>query len=162
MEISYLILGGNIGNRNDYLNQGVKLLEKKAGKILRFSSIYESEPWGCVHENWFLNQVVEIETDLTPEDLLNVTQDIEYQLGRTRTTKNYQARTLDIDILFYGKHILNLPNLIIPHPRIAERLFVLEPLSQLIPEFIHPVLFQSISTLKNICSDTSQINIWEQ
>ena len=153
METVYLILGSNIGDREDYLRQAVVSLSHTCGKVLRLSGIYESEPWGFDHPVWFLNQVVEIETEHGADEILRSVQKIEQSLGRIRTTNGYQPRTIDIDILFYNNHIINTPDLIIPHPHIPDRMFVLEPLSDLAPDRIHPVLKKTINDLKKYCTD---------
>jgi 2-amino-4-hydroxy-6-hydroxymethyldihydropteridine diphosphokinase len=160
MELSYLILGGNIGDRLDYLHQGVELLSRDAGRITAKSSIYESEPWGFDDPHWFLNRVVAVETDLAPLTLLDCIQKIELTLNRTRIDNvRYAARTIDIDILFYGNHAINLPELIIPHPKIADRMFVLQPMTELAPDFIHPVLHRTMASLKEHCTDTKQLRM---
>ena len=134
MEISYLILGGNIEDRMDYLCRAVELLRCEAGRIVGMSAAYETDPWGFEDSRRFLNQVVMMETDLTPYSLLESIRRIEQVLGRRRTHDGYQARTMDIDILLYGNHIINIPELVIPHPRMVERMFVLQPMCELAPD----------------------------
>jgi len=154
MEISYLMLGGNIGDRMDNLCRAVELLRRDVGNIVGMSAVYETEPWGFEDPCQFLNQLVALETDLAPFTLLENIQQIEQILGRQRTSNGYQARTMDIDILLYGSHMINTPELVIPHPRMTERMFVLQPMSELAPDLEHPVLHQTMVYLKNCCTDS--------
>ena len=160
MEKTYLILGGNVGDRLDYLRRGVECLRREAGKVTAMSAVYESEPWGFDHPCWFLNQVVAVETELDAFALLKCIQQIEQTLGRVRTHGGYQARTLDIDILLYGNRIINTPELVTPHPRMAERMFVLLPMAELAPDLEHPVLHRSMAYLKEHCRDTMQVIVF--
>ena len=157
MEISYLMLGGNIGDRMKYLSQCIEQLCSNVGRVTGLSAVYESEPWGFVDTQWFFNQVVAVETNLDPLRLLKTIQQIERILGRLRTKEGYQPRTMDIDILLYGNQVINTPELVIPHPRMAERMFVLQPLSELAPDMEHPVLYQTMAYLKEHCSDRKQV-----
>ena len=159
MEISYLMLGGNVGNRMEYLCRSVDLLRRNAGRITAMSAVYESEPWGFEDPCQFLNQVVVLETNLDPYALLENIKRIEQTLGRLRTSKHngYQSRTIDIDILFYGDLVINTHDLVIPHQRITERMFVLQPMSELAPDMEHPVLHRTIAHLKEHCTDNAQI-----
>ncbi len=156
------MLGSNIGEREKFLQQAVVLLSRNCGKILRLSAVYESEPWGFDYPVWFLNQAVEIETTYGAQELLRAIHEIEQSLGRTRKVGTYQARTIDIDILFYDNHVINMPELTIPHPQIADRMFVLEPLSELVPNMIHPVLNLTINDLKKNCTDKSMVKRFTQ
>jgi len=157
MEISYLMLGGNVGDRMDYLYQSIDLLRRDAGQIVAMSAIYESEPWGFDHQQWFLNQVVVVETDLSPLLLLKQIQHIEQTLGRLREGDGYQPRTIDIDILLYGNLVINTPELVIPHPRMAGRMFVLQPMAELAPDMEHPVLHRTMEYLREHCADRKQV-----
>ena len=149
MAIVYLSLGSNDGDRIGYVQQAASLLGTAEGvSIIRTSSFYETEPWGMVSENWFVNAVVEIKTTLTPQDLLELCHRIENQLGRKRPASGqYTDRTIDIDILFYNKDIINEDNLIIPHKFVHLRAFTLVPLLELIPNYEHPVLHKTITQL---------------
>ena len=158
MEKSYLLLGSNMGDRMEYLEKSREQLNRKAGKITKLSSVYESEPWGF-DSAWFLNQVVEMETGMDAPDLLKVIHGIEQEYGRQRKPGGYQPRTIDIDILFYGDQVIDMPDLIIPHPRIAERMFVLVPMAELVPGMIHPVERLSLSDLKRQCPDQSIVKV---
>jgi 2-amino-4-hydroxy-6-hydroxymethyldihydropteridine diphosphokinase len=148
-----LLAGGNLGERKDNLEAAIKFICKEIGGILKLSSIYETEPWGFEHEQNFLNQAVEVETEFAPEKILEKIHEFENNLGKKKRTGEYLARTIDIDILFFNDEIINQPDLIIPHPRLHERKFVLEPLAEIIPDFIHPVFNEKISKLNNKCLD---------
>ena len=151
MAIVYLSLGSNYGDRIGYVQQAASLLATSEGvSIIRTSSFYETEPWGMNSDNWFVNAAVEIKTTLTPQNLLELCHRIESQLGRKRPADGqYTDRTIDIDILFYNKDIVNDDNLIIPHKYVHLRAFTLVPLLELIPNFEHPVLHKTISQLHN-------------
>lgn len=150
MAIVYLSLGSNYSDRIGYVQQAASLLSSSdAINIIRTSAFYETEPWGMNSKNWFVNAVVEIKTKLSPQDLLSECQRIETQLGRKRTKNEYEDRTIDIDILFYNKDIINEENLTIPHKFVHLRAFTLVPLLELIPNFEHPVLHKTITQLHN-------------
>ncbi|WP_430971712.1 2-amino-4-hydroxy-6-hydroxymethyldihydropteridine diphosphokinase [Sunxiuqinia rutila] len=149
----FLLLGGNLGNKKVIFNQALALLEEAVGKIEQQSAIYETEPWGFESEDLFWNQVVVLETRLDADSLLQETQQIEYQLGRVRHGAQYSSRLIDLDILFYDQLILNQPRLEIPHPRMGERRFVLEPLAEIAPDFIHPASKKTIAQLLAECTD---------
>ncbi len=152
MEFVYLLLGSNLGDRNDYLTEAKRLLEESVGKQTRSSSVYETQSWGVAGLPDYLNQVIEIKTMYLPVDILKKTQLVEEILHRERTNK-WHSRTIDIDILFFGKAIVELPELKIPHPEIQNRLFTLVPLDELIPDFIHPILKKTIHKLKQEVND---------
>ena len=148
MAIVYLSLGSNFGDRIGYVQQATSLLGgSEKINLIRTSAFYETEPWGMDSENWFVNAVVEIKTSLSPQELLAECQRIEQQLGRKR--EENKDRTIDIDILFYNKDIINEENLTIPHKFVHLRAFTLVPLLELIPNFEHPVLHKTISELHN-------------
>ena len=151
MTIVYLSLGSNIGDRIGYIQQATSLLNLTDNiTIIRTSAFYETEPWGMSTDTWFVNAVVELKTSLSPQDLLNECKRIEKQLGRFTAEKSgYADRTIDIDILFYGKEIINEKDLVIPHKFLHLRAFTLVPLLELIPDFEHPVLHKTISDLHN-------------
>ena len=150
MAIVYLSLGSNAGDRIGYVQQAASLIGTTDGiSIVRTSAFYETEPWGMNSDTWFVNAVVEIKTTLSPQKLLEECQRIEAQLGRTRSNSGYTDRTIDIDILFYNKDIINEDNLIVPHKYLHLRAFTLVPLLELIPNFEHPVLHKTISQLHN-------------
>jgi 2-amino-4-hydroxy-6-hydroxymethyldihydropteridine diphosphokinase len=152
MNKAYLLTGGNQGDRRLHMQQARTNIELICGQVIQDSSIYETAPWGKTDQPDFLNQVLLIETKLDPVTLLELILSIEETGGRTRSEKN-APRTIDIDILFYNDLVLNLPGLSIPHPRIAQRRFVLEPLNEISPDYIHPVLRKTISRLLLECND---------
>jgi 2-amino-4-hydroxy-6-hydroxymethyldihydropteridine diphosphokinase len=126
--------------------------------VNKVSSFFETEPVGYRNQAWFLNIAVEIKTRLFPMDLLHLCNRIETSSGRVRTFSN-APRTLDLDILLYDDLVMNEKVLIIPHPRLAERRFVLEPLAQIAPELLHPVLKKSMRSLLEECRDTSEVRL---
>ena len=150
-----LCLGGNKGNREKLLSQAVILLSQYF-EVKKLSSIYETAAWGGVAKGDFLNQVAVVSTDMQPEEVLDRIQQIELDLGRTRF-EPWGDRTMDIDILFYGEQIFKSDRLEIPHPFLAERRFVLVPLSELIPDFVHPVLKEKMVKLLDLCQDRSEV-----
>lgn len=152
----FLSLGSNLGDRLSYLNQAVEELELCGIKCVKKSPVYETDSWGYDDEP-YLNQVLECETFLTPEKLLEETSKIETLLGRKRTSGGYEARTIDIDILFYDSEIIDIPQLKVPHPKIALRRFVLKPLCDIAPEFLHPVLKKTVRQLLDECEDTGRV-----
>lgn len=149
MAIVYLSLGSNKGDRIGYIQQATHLLEAcENTSVIRTSAFYETEPWNMTSDKWFVNAVVEIKTSLTPQELLAECRRIEAQLGRKeKDTDEYEDRTIDIDILFYNKEIINEENLIIPHKYLHLRAFILVPMLELNPDFEHPVLHKTISDL---------------
>jgi len=154
---SYMILGGSIGDRMDYLRRTIELLRREAGCITAMSSVYESEPWGFDDPCRFLNQAVALETKLDPHALLDCIQRIEKTMGRVRLSGGYHARTMDIDILLYDQLVINTFKLVIPHPRMTERMFVLQPMAELAPDLEHPMLFQSMVYLREHCPDRKKV-----
>ncbi|MBS1951274.1 MAG: 2-amino-4-hydroxy-6-hydroxymethyldihydropteridine pyrophosphokinase [Cytophagales bacterium] len=151
-----LSLGSNLGNRLLNINQASELMEKEAGVIKKKSLIYETTPWGKKNQPDFLNQVIELDTSLTARELLVVIQNIEKQLGRVRDQK-WGARTIDIDILYFGDQVIEEKDLIIPHPLLTQRKFILVPLAKISPGFIHPVLEKNNSVLLQECNDTLNV-----
>ena len=143
MKRVYLSLGSNIGDREGNLRKAVERLAGREIRVLHTSRIYETEPVDYIDQAWFLNQVVEAETALFPMQLLTRIGRVERELGRTRTVRN-GPRTIDIDILFYGAATVETARLEIPHPRIAQRRFVLAPLAELAPDLRHPVTHRSV------------------
>jgi 2-amino-4-hydroxy-6-hydroxymethyldihydropteridine diphosphokinase len=153
----YLLLGGNMGDKRQVFDQTIGLLNDRVGDITRQSAIYETEPWGFESELLFWNQVLELSVNIPAEEVLERTQQIENQLGRLRLLEQYSSRVIDIDILFYDDKIIELPHLVIPHPRIQERKFALIPLNEIAPELIHPVLHKSIHQLLIECQDQLKV-----
>ena len=151
MAIVYISLGSNKGDRIGYVQQAASLIGADENiTIIRTSSFYETEPWNMDTQTWFVNAIVEIKTKYTPNQLLEVCQRIEKQLGREhKNTPNYEDRTIDIDILFYGKEIINEDNLTIPHKYVHLRAFTLVPMLELNSEFQHPILNKTIIEMHN-------------
>ena len=152
-----LSLGSNLGNRQVYLSKAIRLLRLHAGEIKNQSSVYETEPWGFTHENNFYNQCIAVLTPLNPFSLLQKIHEIEKTFGRGEPTLQYEARTIDIDILFYDDLVLESSSLSIPHPRMEQRLFVLEPLAEIAPGFIHPVRRLTVLKLLEQCTDDKAV-----
>jgi len=157
MNSVYLLIGGNMGDRFNYLRQAKDAIGKNAGKILETSAIYETEAWGLTNQDKFLNQALKIDTQLNPKDLLHCLLQIEESLGRKREVK-YGPRIIDIDILFYGNEIVSTPHLKIPHPEIQNRRFALQCLQDIAPTFCHPVLHKTIRQLLADCADPLVVN----
>jgi len=143
LNTAFLSLGSNLGDRAALLSEALTRLESAGVRVARRSSIHETEPQDFLDQPKFLNMAVEVETDLTPQDLLAAIQKIETELGRQRTIPK-GPRTIDIDILFYANQVIAGPELEIPHPRLTARRFVLDPLSEIAPDLRHPVTGQSI------------------
>ena len=143
METIYLSLGSNLGDRAQNLHAAIDGLARSGVVVRRVSSVYETAPVDLLDQPMFLNLVVEAETALLPRQLLARTARLERSLGRRRTVAK-GPRTIDIDILFYGSSVIDTPDLIVPHPRIAERRFVLEPLAEIAPDLVHPLTRRTI------------------
>jgi len=150
--ITYLSGGSNLGDRKANLRYAIEDLRTAGMIVRRISSVYETEPVGFPDQPWFLNLAVEVETSLGPQELLACCLEIEARHGRIRSFPG-APRPLDLDILLFGNLILDLPPLQIPHPRMAQRRFVLHPLAQIAPEALHPVLGLKIASLLTACSD---------
>lgn len=148
MNIIYLGIGSNIGDKKRNINICYKNIEKEIGHIFVRSSFYETEAWGFKSENKFINSCIGVQSILNPTAVLVLAKRIESSMGRIKLqNKGYEDRVIDIDILFYNSAIFYSKNLIIPHPLIEKRDFVLKPLNDIIPNFIHPILKKSISEL---------------
>jgi 2-amino-4-hydroxy-6-hydroxymethyldihydropteridine diphosphokinase len=159
MEKVVLIVGGNLGNRLVLIEEATFLLSKTLGNPLAFSSIYETEAWGGISSGNYLNQVLIYETKNKPEFILKSILSIENKLGRQRKVK-WGDRNMDIDILYYGSKLMNKEDLTIPHPFIQERRFVLVPLNDVLPDFVHPILLKSHSELLDLCKDQSKVSVF--
>ncbi|MFP4105303.1 MAG: 2-amino-4-hydroxy-6-hydroxymethyldihydropteridine diphosphokinase [Phycisphaerae bacterium] len=147
---AYIAIGGNLGDRYKTLRAAVDRLDESAGvRVRRVSTFIETDPvGGPARQGRYLNAAAEIETTLSPEHLLETLQQIEAEMGRNRTTEpRWGARTCDLDILLYDDRVVDEPGLTIPHPRMHQRLFVIEPLAEIAPHAIHPVLKQSVQQI---------------
>lgn len=154
MAIVYLGLGTNIGNRRGNLVKAAALLAERVGDILALSGFMETEPWGFESENLFLNAAIKMETPLTPDELLSATQAIEREMGREKKSDGtYHDRVIDIDILLYDNQMIEQPGLIVPHPLMQERLFVMAPLAEIAPFERHPLLGQTFMELADSLRD---------
>ena len=153
----FILLGGNVGDKSKIFNKTRKLLGKSLGLITKLSSIYATEPWGFDSE-LFWNQAIIISSTLDPEQILLQSQTIEKKMGRTNKSEQYEARTIDIDILIYNDVHLETPNLNIPHPRIGERRFVLVPVDEIAPEKRHPIRGMTVREMLLRCPDTLRVD----
>ncbi|MBC8620078.1 2-amino-4-hydroxy-6-hydroxymethyldihydropteridine diphosphokinase [Parabacteroides faecis] len=148
MAIAYLALGTNIGNKRRNMITAAALLAERVGDVLALSGFYETEPWGFQSENTFLNAALQLETSLSPLELLKATQQIEVEMGRTQKSNGtYHDRIIDIDILLYDDLILQTPELTLPHPLMQDRRFVMEPLLEIAPNVVHPVFKKTVVSL---------------
>ena len=145
----YLGLGTNLGNKEQNLRMSVQKIEERIGKIVSLSAFYVTAPWGFASDTSFLNAVVCVETPLRPLEVLKETQAIERELGRTSKSMGgvYSDRLIDIDLLLYGDTIMDEEGLILPHPLMVERRFVMEPLAEIAPDVMHPVLHKTMKEL---------------
>lgn len=151
----FLGLGSNLGNRKGNLDEALKLLAKNI-LLIRVSSVYDTEPFQTYNQPRFLNLVCQAQTNITPVELLNFVKSIEHKLGRAPDSHN-APREIDIDILFYGNKIITTPELTIPHPRLAERAFVLVPLAEIAPDLTHPINNKTIKQLQQALSKTQDV-----
>jgi 2-amino-4-hydroxy-6-hydroxymethyldihydropteridine diphosphokinase len=157
MATAFIGLGSNLGDRTATLRTAIQRLEA-LGRITGISSLYETEPVGYLEQPSFLNAVVALETALTPADLLRALLGIERDLGRARSFPN-APRTLDLDLLMVDDVILDTPELTMPHPRLHERAFVLVPLAEIAPEFVHPGLGKSVQELLHTLPDQGGVEV---
>ncbi len=153
----YLCIGGNLGEREANLEETRMFLEYNFGDVLAISSVYESEAWGMIDAPSFLNQVVRMESELSDEELLIEIADLEEFYGRERSKAGYLSREMDIDVLYVDDQIIETEKLIVPHPKMHLRKFVLMPLSELAPDFVHPVLKKTSVELLKECADASEV-----
>jgi 2-amino-4-hydroxy-6-hydroxymethyldihydropteridine diphosphokinase len=161
MNTFYLSLGSNVGDREANLVRAIEELAPRGVRIIRQSSFYETEPLEIRDQAWFLNCAVEAETALTPHQLITVLLEIESEMGRHRGIK-YGPRNIDMDILLFGASVVDTPDLVIPHPRMAERRFVLAPMNEIAPDSRHPVLDKTIGELLNETADKSLVRLWNR
>lgn len=163
MARAYIGIGSNIGDRIGYVQQAHKLLNDTKGiAVVTSSSLYETEPYGYKNQSWFVNAVLEIETELEPLELLRECQRIEKQLGRVRHPEAPQwgPRTIDLDILFYNDLIVSSDELQIPHSRVHQRAYALVPLLELAPDLIHPVIKETLIEIHSNLPDPEEVYLY--
>jgi len=153
----YLLLGTNVGDRARNLTQATERIIAQIGVVSRQSSVYETEPWGVTNQPNYWNQVLVVETSLEPMLVLNRIHKIEKSLGRERRIR-WEARLIDVDMLYFNEQIIEEANLVVPHPRLAERRFVLTPLAEISPEFRHPVWQKTNQELLEVCADPLMVS----
>ncbi len=156
MNSAYLLTGGNVGDRQRNLAAAADHITRECGPVVKSSAVYETAPWGNSRQPAFLNQVLLVQTSLPARKLLNQLLIIEERMGRKREEK-YGPRLIDIDLLFFNADIIRLPHLHVPHPEMLKRRFVMQPLAEIAPEFIHPVLQLPLKTLLLQCTDTLDV-----
>lgn len=159
METCHILFGSNMGDKNEIFAQACLFINNRCGRIVAVSSAYESEPWGFEAEEWFMNRLISVETELKPEEMMQQLLGIEAELGRVRhpETDGYTSRTADLDILYYGSRIVVTGSLVVPHPRLHQRRFALLPLCEMVPQFVHPAFKLTQTELLERCPDTSEV-----
>lgn len=153
----FLSIGGNLGNKRANFDKVYTHIQNELGGIVFYSSVYETPPWGFDSEDSFWNQVLCIDTHLNPSEILDNIGKIDVAFGRKRNGNGYTSREMDIDILYFRDKIIKTENLTIPHPLLHKRLFVLVPLAEIAPDFVHPVLRLTSLEMLNSCDDKSEI-----
>lgn len=152
----FILLGGNLGDKSKIFEETRKLIGERIGLITKQSSVYVTEPWGFESE-LFWNQALIVKTKLNPQEILQQTQTIEKMMGRIKKSDRYEARVMDIDLLFYNDLIINTPMLTLPHPKMGDRKFVLIPLCEIAPDKCHPVSGLKVEEMLWLCTD--QLNV---
>jgi 2-amino-4-hydroxy-6-hydroxymethyldihydropteridine diphosphokinase len=156
-------LGSNIGDRFASLSRALTLLRKEAGDIIAVSSVWETEPWGFEADEHFLNMVVVLKVSKHPRQLMQLFRSLEGRMGRKRNKGGtYESRIIDIDILLWENRVISMPGLEVPHPKLAGRRFVLEPLSEVAPDAVHPVTGLTVREMLALCDDRSDVRLAEQ
>lgn len=158
---THILLGTNLGNREQHLEDAIRLISQRIGRISRKSPIYETQSWGYC-DNDYLNQIICCDTELPADMLLKATSKIETELGRIRNLQGYEARTIDIDILLYGSEVADSPTLTIPHPRMQDRKFVLIPMCDIDADIVHPVIGKTMNELLQQCTDSCRVKPYNQ
>ena len=156
MNTIYLLLGSNLKNPAQQLSIARKYIETQIGEIIKASSLYATAAWGNTNQPDFLNQVIILQSEFSAANTMKTILTIEENMGRVRTQKN-APREIDIDILFFNDDVINLPELVIPHPLLQERKFVLIPLNEIAPDFKHPILLKIAQELLEICPDSLNV-----
>lgn len=157
-----LCLGGNMGDRAFYIYSAISEIKEQIGNVKKLSNIYETEAWGVENQQAYLNCCIEVKSSLTPFEVLNTILTIEKNLGRERNPLlQYDARTIDIDVLFYNNDFIDTETLMVPHPRLHMRKFVLMPLNDIEPNLEHPILKLPITYLLQHCSDKLNVKLYQ-
>ena len=156
MNIVFLQLGSNLGERESLLQDAIIAIEGRIGKVVEKSKVYESTPWRVDGQENYLNQIVKVKTELLADDILSTVLDIEKELGRIRLEK-WGERLIDIDIIFYNDSIIETAQLCVPHKHMHERMFVLTPMHNIAPEMVHPIYNKTVAELLQICKDTELV-----
>jgi 2-amino-4-hydroxy-6-hydroxymethyldihydropteridine diphosphokinase len=157
MKKVFLGIGTNLGDRRNNIQKAISTIIRNIGSVVKYSSVYETEPWGFMSDKKFLNMVLEVDTKLSPSGVLEEILKMEALLGRTRVEKQYSSRVIDVDILLYEDYVIDEVNLKIPHPHIHKRKFVLVPLCEIESELVHPVLKTTFCSLLNTCPDKNKV-----
>ncbi len=155
----FLSIGGNLGNKRANFDKVYTHIQNELGGIVLRSSVYETPPWGFDSEAPFWNQVLCVETHLNPSEILENIKKIDIAFGRKRIREGYSSREMDVDILYFDDQIINAENLTIPHPLLHKRLFVLVPLAEIVPDFVHPVLRLTSVEMLSVCADKSEVRM---
>jgi len=156
-------LGSNMGDRFASLSRALVFLREEAGTILAASSVWETEPWGFEADEQFLNMVVALRTKMQPGQLMQLFRSIEGRMGRKRNQGGrYESRIIDIDILLWENRVISIPGLEVPHPKLADRRFVLEPLCEVAPDAVHPVTGLTAREMRSLCDDRSDVRLAEK
>ena len=158
-----ILLGSNLGERNLIINKAKDLLIAELGNLTKESEFYETEPWGFEADTKFLNKIVVLETTYSPDEILKTCQQIEKELGRIRSNNSgYSSRVIDIDILYIDDMVINKKDLTVPHPRLHKRKFTIEPLAEILPDFVHPLIKKNHKQMLEDCKDKSEVNIFSK
>ena len=163
MGTCYVLFGSNMGDKEKLFDEACLLISNRCGAIVGVSSSYASEPWGFDADEWFLNRLIVVDTELDPETVLHELMEIETELGRERhpEVSGYTSRTADLDILYFGQQVLVTPTLTLPQPRLHLRRFALLPLCEVAPELVHPVFQVTQLELLSRCPDQSIVRVME-
>ncbi len=153
----YLCIGGNLGEREANLEEAIEFIDFNLGDVLAVTSVYESEPWGMTNVPNFLNQVVHIQSELSNEQLLAEISELEEFFGRERSAEGYVSREMDVDVLLIDSEVIDTEKFKVPHPHMTERRFVLEPLAEIAPDIVHPLLKKSTAELLKVCDDSGKV-----
>ena len=163
MESCYVLFGSNMGDKENLFAEACLLINNRCGAITAVSSSYESEPWGFEADEWFLNRLIVVDTELEPDMMLRELLAIEAELGRVRhpEKEGYTSRTADLDILYFCQRVIVTPSLTVPHPRLHLRRFALMPLCEVAPELMHPVFQVTQRELLHRCTDQSIVRVMQ-